>query len=84
MSNGVTLVKIGVHVVASIGVSKVVKDIILNNTNVVTTADGVKVIVGSLVLGSMVAEHASNHVNRQFDKAYDWYLRREADSNGAS
>ena len=84
MSNGVTLVKLGVHVVASIGVSKVVKDVIMNNTNVMSTADGVKVIVGSLVLGSMVAEHASNHVNRQFDKAYDWYQRREADSNGES
>lgn len=84
MSNGVTLAKVGVHILASLGVSKVVKDIIVNNTNVVTTADGVKVIAGSLVLGSMIAEHASNHVNRQFDKAYEWYQRREADSNGAS
>lgn len=84
MSNGVTLAKVGVHIFASIGVSKVVRDIIINNTNVVTTADGVKVIAGSLVLGSMIAEHASNHVNRQFDKAYEWWYRHETDTNGAS
>jgi hypothetical protein len=84
MQNGVTLVRFATHIVATFGVSKVVKDIIFNNTNVVTTADGIKVLAGSLVLGSMVAEHAANHVDRQFNMVYEWYQRREADDNGAT
>jgi hypothetical protein len=77
MSNGLPVAKLAVHLTASLGVTKVINDIIKNNTNVVTTADGIKVAVGSLVLGSMIVEQAGNHVNRQWDNFFAWNERRK-------
>jgi hypothetical protein len=77
MSNGLPVAKLAVHLTASLSVTKVISDIIRNNTNVETTSDAVKVAVGSLVLGSMIVEQASNHVNRQWDNFYAWNERRK-------
>ena len=81
MSNGLPVAKLAIHLVASLGVTKVVNDIIKNNTTVVTTVDAVKVATGSLVLGSMIVEHASDHVNRQWINVSDWYERRKAEKS---
>lgn len=77
MSNVAPIAKLAVQLVSSVGVSKVVNDIIRNNTNVVTTADAVKVAAGSLVIGSMIAEHASEHVNNRMESAVAWYKSRK-------
>jgi hypothetical protein len=77
MSNGFPIVRLAVHLVSSVGVSKVVNDIIRNNTNVETTADAVKVAAGGLVIGSMVAEQASKHVTARLDDALAWYQNRK-------
>jgi hypothetical protein len=69
--------KIATQIIASVGVSKVVNDIITNNTNVVTSADAVKVAAGSLVLGSLIAEHASNHVTSRITAIANWYDARQ-------
>jgi len=78
MSGAFPIARLAVHVIASIGVSKVINDIITNNTNVVTTADAVKVMTGSIVLGSMIAEQASNHVNNRVDAVIAWNESRKA------
>jgi hypothetical protein len=79
MSNGFPIAKLAVQVIASVGVSKVVNDVISNNTNVETTADAVKVATGSIVLGSMIAEQAAKHVNERMDALTAWYLGRKAE-----
>lgn len=69
--------KITAQVIASLGVSKIVNDVIRNNTNTETTADAVKVAAGSIVLGSLIAEHASNHVNARIAQFATWYNERK-------
>lgn len=69
------------QIITTVGVSKVVRDTITNNTDVVTTADAAKVAVGSFVIGGMVAEQAHEHVNRRIDSATAWYQNRQNDEN---
>jgi hypothetical protein len=78
------ILKLATHIVASVGVSKVVNDMISNNVNSPqTTADAVKIWTGSIVLGSMVAEQASKHVSTRFDELAAWYASRKADTAAA-
>lgn len=78
-SEHIAIAKALVNIASGMGVSKVVHDVIENNTNVETTADAVKVWTGSVVIGGMVAEHASEHVNRRFDRTVAWFeARKEA------
>ena len=69
MLNYLPVAKLAGQVVAGLGVSKILSDVIKNNVRVVTTADAVKVWVGSFVLGSMIVEQATNHVERATDEA---------------
>ena len=73
------ITKLAVNVIASASVWKVVNDVIRNNVAIETTADVIKVWTGSLVLGSMVADQASKHVNEKFDKAVAWAEARAAE-----
>jgi hypothetical protein len=77
MSNALPVARLAVHLISSVGVSKVINDVIKNNTDVVTTADAVKVAAGSIVIGSMIAEHASKHVNERVNEVFAWYKNRK-------
>lgn len=77
MSGKMSIPRLAIHLIASIGVSKVVNDVIVNNTNVQTTADAVKVWTGSIVLGSIIAEQASKHVETRMNDAAAWYANRK-------
>jgi hypothetical protein len=79
--NQIAILKLGVNVVASASVWKVVNDVIRYNVNVQTTGDAVKVWTGSLIIGSMVADHASQHVNKHFDNAVNWFENRRQEQN---
>jgi hypothetical protein len=71
------VVKLVINVAAGIGVSKVTNDVITNNVNVDSTGDQIKVAIGSVVIGSMIGEMASDHVNRRIDKiASIWQNRK--------
>lgn len=59
------LIKLATQIAAGMGVSKIVSDIVRNNVPVVTTAQAVSVKVGTFVLGSMLVEQASNHIEIQ-------------------
>jgi hypothetical protein len=80
MSDKLPMFRLATQLVASIGVSKVINDIITNNTRVETAADAVKVWTGSIVIGSMIAEQAVNHVNSRIDQASAWLKSREAEN----
>lgn len=75
-----TIVKAGVHIVSALGVTKVLGDIVRNNVTVVTTTDKILVNAGSLVLGSMIVEAASKHVNEQIETVITWHANRGNDA----
>jgi hypothetical protein len=77
MAGNAPIFRLATHLVASMGVSKVLNDIIVNNTNVVTTADAVRVWTGAIVIGSMIADHASKHVNDRIDAVLAWNQARK-------
>lgn len=83
MSSTLPVVKLAVQFVSSVGVSKVVHDIIKLNTTTETTADAVKVLTGSIVIGSMIAESASKHVNERMDAVVAWNENRKKNDNPA-
>lgn len=79
MSEKIKIAKFVAQIATTVGVSKVVRDIITLNTTVETSADAAKVAIGSLVIGGMVAEHAHEHVNSRIDGAVSWYESRRTD-----
>lgn len=58
----VPLIKFAVQTLGSVSAAKVVGDIVRNNTVATTVAEKVMVNVGSLVIGSMVMDAASKHL----------------------
>ncbi len=72
--------RLAVHIMAGLGVSKVVNDIIRHNTSVVTTADAVRVWAGSVVIGSMITQSAVNHVDQQMVRIAAWNEKRQAET----
>lgn len=65
--DGVAVAKLTVNLVSSLGVSKIIGDVIKNNTTVETVADTILVKAGTLVLGTMVVSKAADHVNATMD-----------------
>jgi hypothetical protein len=84
MSNAIVITKLAAHLICAAGVSKVINDVITNNTTVMSSADAVRVATGSIVLGSLVAEHASKHVNNRIDAAAVWFANRKAEETAAA
>jgi len=72
-------VKLGVQVVAGLGISKIVKDVVSHHVTIVTTADAVKVCVGSFVITSMVVDQSSNHIERAANDVAAWFDNRKND-----
>jgi hypothetical protein len=77
----VPMVKLSAQFVAGLGVSKILTDVVKNNVSVLTTADAVKVWAGSLVLGSMMVEQSSNHIERITSEVVAWHKSRNPDTN---
>jgi uncharacterized protein YgfB (UPF0149 family) len=71
--------KLGVQFVTGLGVSKILADIVKNNVSVVTTADAVKVWTGSFVLGSIIIEQTSNHIERVVNDVSEALEKRKAE-----
>jgi hypothetical protein len=78
MSTQLPVARLAIHTLASLGVSKVINDVITNNTVVETSADAVKVWAGSVVLGSILVDATSKHVNDKMDAVATWYASRKA------
>lgn len=71
MLNGTTLVRAGVNLLATAGTSKIVNDVITNNTNVVTNVDAIRVWAGKVVIGMIAIDLVSAKVNEKWDAAAD-------------
>lgn len=77
MSDKLAIAKLVINFTAGAGVSKVINDIIRNNTTVETTQDAFKVWTGSIVIGSMAADAGSKHVNTKIDAVANWFAARK-------
>lgn len=78
MTNKLSLAKSAANIIVGSSVSKVINDVIKNNTDVETTADQAKVAIGSVVLGCMVADHAKTYVHKPIEAVADWFESRKA------
>lgn len=83
MSDKIAVIRFAVHLVSSVGVSKVINDVIRNNTTIQTPTDAVRVWTGSIVIGSLIAEHASKHVNDKIDAVIAWNEERKEVTPGS-
>lgn len=72
-------IKLSAHILAALGVTKVVGDIVTRNAIVNTTFDVIRIRCGSIVIGSLVAEHASQHVEERLNQVYAWYTKNGND-----
>jgi hypothetical protein len=79
MSGNLAIAKLGVQLATSLGVAKIVGDIIKNNVTVVTTVQKVTVTTASLVLGSMLVDQTSSHIETVATDVTDWLEKRKND-----
>jgi hypothetical protein len=75
--------KAGVQILAALGVTRVVTEVIKNNTVAVTTVDKILINTGGFVLGSIVVDHASDRVNYAFEKFDTWNEKRKEEAEAA-
>lgn len=73
--------RLAINIVSSLGVTKVVGDIVKNNTTVLTTSQKFLVNAGGLVLGSMIVEKAIDHVNTTIDKVIELRNKEEKEDS---
>lgn len=79
MPNKLDIVKFAIGMTAKVGVSKVIYDIIDNNTTVETAADSVKVTIGSAVLATIVVDHTLDYLNDKVDSVADLFKKNKSD-----
>jgi len=72
MLTALPLAKVATQLVAGLGVSKIVTDIIKNNVAIVTPLQRVTVATGTFVLGSIAVEQSSNHIERVTADLFAW------------
>ena len=73
-----TYAKAAIQFVTAAGVTKIVHDIIDNNTVSESTFDIVKSWAGGMVIASMVADQASDHVASKIDNFAAWCEKTKA------
>ena len=78
MSSYLPVAKLGAQLVAGLGVSKILADVIKNNVSVVTTAQAITVKAGGFVLGSMLVEQSSKHIEQVANDVNAWFEKRNA------
>lgn len=81
MSGSLPLIKLGAQLVAGLGVTKIVSGIVKNNVPIVTTAEKVMVNAGSFVLGSMLVQQSSKHVEETINEAVSWFEKAKKTEN---
>jgi len=75
----VPLMKTAAQIVGGLGVSKIVLQVVQNNTTVVTLTDAILIRAGSLVLGSIAVDHATNHIGEMVDEMVNNFEKRRTD-----
>jgi hypothetical protein len=79
MSSYLPVAKLAAQLVAGLGVSKIVAGIVKNNVLIATTAEKVMVNAGSAVLGSMLVQQSSNHIEQVTNDVVTWFENRKTE-----
>ena len=74
MFNLLPVAKLATQLVAGLGVSKVVGDVLKSSTTVATKIDAVRVKVGIAVISGIIAEQGTKSIDRNLDKVAAWYV----------
>ena len=69
MSSLLPIGRLAAQVIAGFGVSKIVSGIIQNNVVISTTAQAVAVKTGGFILGSMLIDQSSKHIEDMITEA---------------
>ena len=77
---GLPLIKAATQITAGLGVSKIVADIVANNVTMVTPVQAVTVRVGSFVLGSMLWEASTKHIDSQLNQLTAMLQKNQAET----
>ena len=80
MSGYLPVAKLAAQLVAGLGVSKIVAGIVKNNVTIVTVAEKVMVNAGSAVLGSMLVQQSSNHIEQVTNEVVTWFEGRKTET----
>lgn len=73
MPNKLAIAKSAIKFVVAAGVSRVVRDVLDANTDPQSTTDEVLNYTGGAVIGWMVQDAASKHIDSKVDEIADWY-----------
>lgn len=71
--NKTEIAKKAVSLIVGLGTTKIVNDIIENNTNTERATDKVAVKAGSIVIGSMAADATSSYTDTKIDEIVTWW-----------
>lgn len=74
------IVKFTASCVVGTSTAYVTNAVIENNVEPETTNEKINLVVGSMVIGSMVAHHAKEHVDRNIDKIAEFWQSRKSDT----
>lgn len=77
MFASIKFARAAVQIVAGAGVSKVVSDVVKNNTTIKSSYDQVRILVGGTVLSTMALDLTHRHVDNKIDAAVAWYNDRK-------
>lgn len=76
MLNLLPVAKLGAQLVAGLGVSKVVGDVLKSSTTVTSRLDAIRVWTGVTVISGIIAEQGTKSIDRNLDKVAAWYVGR--------
>jgi hypothetical protein len=77
-------VKLAGQIFAGLGVSKILGDVIKNNVVITTTFQKVTVHAGTFVLGSMLIDQSSKHIEQNVDLVANWIASRKTEETPAT
>lgn len=75
------IAKTAVNFIVGGGVTKIVNDVIANNTDPETTKEKIEVAAGSLVLATMIVGRTSEYTNARMDEAALWLTKLKDKKN---
>ena len=73
--NKLELVKAATKFVVGSSVSFCAANVIRNNVNPTNILQSAEVVVGSVAIGMMAAEHTETWTNKKIDAVHDWYVQ---------
>lgn len=75
------LTKSVINFIVGAGTTKIVSQVVQNNTNPKNAAENAQLVAGSVVLGCMAADATREYTNAKIDEIADWWKTNITKSN---